>query len=39
LKNCTLRRYGNANGDGFLMCENLLNEADIAYSYGTSEDN
>ncbi len=39
LKNCTLRRYGGANEGGYLMCENLLDSADIAYSYGTNEDN
>jgi hypothetical protein len=37
LENCTLRRYGNANDGGYLMCENLLDNVDIAYSYGTED--
>jgi hypothetical protein len=39
LENCTLRRYGGANDGGYLMCENLLDHVDIAYSYGTHADN
>lgn len=39
LENCTLRRYGGANDGGYLMCENLLDTVDIAYSYGTNADN
>jgi hypothetical protein len=40
LKNCTLRRYGSANDGGYLMCENLLDEVQTAYSYGIdTEDN
>src|SRR5687767_13339303 len=38
LKNCTLSRYGGANDGGFLMCENLLDQVDIAYSYGVGDD-
>jgi len=34
LKNCTMRRFGGANDGGYLMCENLLGEAKVAYSYG-----
>lgn len=39
LEKCTLRRYGSANDGGYLMCENLLDSVDIAYSYGTNNDN
>jgi hypothetical protein len=34
LKNCTMRRFGGANDGGYLMCENLLGDAKMAYSYG-----
>jgi hypothetical protein len=34
LKNCTLRRYGSPNDGGYLMCENLVEPLDSAYSYG-----
>jgi hypothetical protein len=34
LKNCTLRRFGSANDGGYLMCENLIEPLDAAYSYG-----
>ena len=34
LKNCTLRRFGNPNDGGYLMCENLFGDAASAYSYG-----
>jgi hypothetical protein len=34
LKNCTLRRFGSANDGGYLMCENLIEPLDVAYSYG-----
>jgi hypothetical protein len=34
LKNCTLKRFGSANDGGYLMCENLIEPADAAYSYG-----
>lgn len=34
LKNCTLRRFGSANDGGYLMCENLIEPLDSAYSYG-----
>lgn len=40
LKNCTLKRYGSANDGGYLMCENLIDGVQAAYSYGIStEDN
>lgn len=40
LKNCTLKRYGSANDGGYLMCENLIDGVQSAYSYGIStEDN
>jgi hypothetical protein len=34
LKNCTLKRYGAPNDGGYLLCANLLSEAQSAYSYG-----
>jgi len=34
LKNCTLKRFGGANDGGYLMCENLIENLDAAYSYG-----
>src|SRR5256886_6106408 len=34
LKNCTLKRFGSANDGGYLMCENLIEPLDAAYSYG-----
>lgn len=34
LKNCTLARFGSANDGGYLMCENLIEPLDAAYSYG-----
>lgn len=34
LKNCTFKRFGSANDGGYLMCENLLEPLDAAYSYG-----
>jgi hypothetical protein len=34
LKNCTLKRFGSANDGGYLMCENLIESIDAAYSYG-----
>src|SRR6266480_363670 len=34
LKNCTLKRFGSANDGGYLMCENLNEPLDAAYSYG-----
>src|SRR5437763_4496731 len=34
LKNCTLKRFGSANDGGYLMCENILEPVDAAYSYG-----
>jgi hypothetical protein len=40
LTNCTLRRFGGPNDGGYLMCENLINGAESAYSYGIAgEDN
>jgi hypothetical protein len=40
LKNCTLERYGSANDGGYLMCANLMDGAQAAYSYGIDkEDN
>jgi hypothetical protein len=40
LKNCTLKRFGSANDGGYLMCENLVDGVQSAYSYGiASEDN
>jgi Methyltransferase FkbM domain len=34
LKNCTLKRFGSANDGGYVMCENLIEPLDAAYSYG-----
>jgi hypothetical protein len=34
LQNCTLKRFGSANDGGYLMCENLIEPIDAAYSYG-----
>jgi hypothetical protein len=34
LKNCTLKRFGSAYDGGYLMCENLIEKLDAAYSYG-----
>src|SRR5437016_13182513 len=38
LKNCTLARFGSANDGGYLMCENLIEPLDAAYSYGIGPD-
>ena len=34
LKNCTLARFGGPGDGGYLMCGNLLGEAQGVYSYG-----
>ena|SRR5215472_14298387 len=34
LKNCMFKRFGSANDGGYLMCENLIEPIDAAYSYG-----
>ena len=40
LTNCTLKRYGSPNDGGYLMCENLADGVQSAYSYGiATEDN
>src|SRR5262245_28622479 len=40
LKNCTLKRYGGPADGGYLMCENLIQGVESAYSYGIeTEDN
>ena len=40
LSNCALKRYGSANDGGYLMCENLFDGVQSAYSYGIDrEDN
>jgi hypothetical protein len=33
LQNCTLGRFGGSNDSGLLVCKNLLEEADAAYSF------
>jgi hypothetical protein len=38
LSNCALKRYGGANDGGYLMCENLANGVESAYSYGIDQD-
>ena len=37
LKNCTFKRFGSANDGGYLMCENLIEPIDAAYSYGVGQ--
>lgn len=32
--NCELKRFGDAHDGGYLLCGNLLTEAQVAYSYG-----
>ena len=40
LSNCNLKRYGGPNDGGYLMCENLIQGIQTAYSYGIdTEDN
>jgi len=34
LKNCTFARFGSTNDGGYLMCQNLIEPIDAAYSYG-----
>ena len=34
LANCTMKRFGNPNDGGYLLCENLMGQAQAAYSYG-----
>lgn len=34
LINCTMKRFGAANDGGYLMCENLMEGVQSAYSYG-----
>ena len=34
LKNCTLKRFGSVNDGGYLMCDNLSQGVQSAYSYG-----
>jgi len=34
LTNCTLQRFGSAHDGGYLMCGNLVGQAQSAYSYG-----
>jgi hypothetical protein len=34
LNNCTFRRYGNAHDGGYVMCDNLMQDARAVYSYG-----
>jgi hypothetical protein len=34
MANCTLRRFGSVHDGGYLMCENLIGQAQAAYSYG-----
>ena len=36
LANCELRRYGEPNDGGYLLCANLLKDVRSAYSYGIS---
>jgi hypothetical protein len=34
LKNCTMERIGSPNDGGYMICQNLLENAETAYSYG-----
>jgi len=34
LSNCALKRLGNPNDGGYVLCENLASQAQSAYSYG-----
>lgn len=34
LRNCTMKRFGAPNDGGYLMCENLMEGVQSAYSYG-----
>jgi hypothetical protein len=34
LKNCTMQRFGEPNDGGYLLCANLLDAVESAYSYG-----
>jgi hypothetical protein len=34
LINCQLRRYGDERDGGYLLCENLVAQSKVAYSYG-----
>lgn len=34
LKNCKFARFGDVHDGGYIMCENLLKNAEVAYSYG-----
>jgi hypothetical protein len=34
LSNCTMKRFGALNDGGYLMCENLMDGVQSAYSYG-----
>jgi hypothetical protein len=36
LANCEMERFGEPNDGGYLMCANLLDEVEAAYSYGIS---
>ncbi len=36
LANCTLRRFGEPNDGGYLLCANLLQSVEAGYSYGIS---
>jgi len=36
LANCELKRFGEANDGGYLLCANLLNDVQSGYSYGIS---
>ena len=36
--NCTLERFGSPHDGGYLMCSNLLDKAEVAYSYGIAGD-
>jgi hypothetical protein len=37
LQNCTLKRFGSANDGGYLLCDNLSEGIQSAYSYGIGQ--
>jgi hypothetical protein len=38
LENCTFGRFGGSHDTGFVMCKNLVDDVEAAYSYGTTAD-
>ena len=38
LRNCVLKRFGNADDGGYVLCDNLMPDVQVAYSYGIGGD-